>query len=346
MIVKKRMISGIKPTGKITLGNYLGAIKQFIKYQDEYDLWVFIADLHALTLPIDPKELRENTANLAAVYIAAGLDPNKTVLFKQSSIHYGATQLSWILTCNTALGELTKMPQYKNYCDNHKGEGIPTGMLMYPSLMSADILLYDADYVPVGIDQKSHVDLCRDMAEKFNKHYPDSFKLPEAIIPEVGAKIMSLSNPTKKMSKSESDKGTIYILDDIEISKKKIMKAVTDSEDKVYYDLENKPGISNLLTIYSCLSGEEISVIEDRYKNIENYGVFKKDLCKLLENELKPIQEKVSKLLEGETLREILNEGANKAKHYAYHKLKDIYYSIGLLSDSEYILDYSGVISC
>ena len=346
MIAKKRMISGIKPTGKITLGNYLGAIKQFIKYQDEYDLWVFIADLHALTLPIDPKELRENTANLAAVYIAAGLDPNKTVLFKQSSIHYGATQLSWILTCNTALGELTKMPQYKNYCENHLGEGIPTGMLMYPSLMSADILLYDADYVPVGIDQKSHVDLCRDMAEKFNKHYPHSFKLPEAIIPAVGAKIMSLSNPTKKMSKSESDKGTIYILDDIEISKKKIMKSITDSENKVYYDPENKPGISNLLTIYSCLSGEKISVIEDRYKNIENYGIFKRDLCNLLEAELKPLQEKVSSLLKEGTLRGILSEGASKARNYASRKLSDIYFATGLLDETEYILEYNGVTSC
>lgn len=326
----QRMISGIKPTGKVTLGNYLGAIKQFIKYKDEYDLWVFIADLHALTLPISQKELIENTENLAAIYIAAGLDPKKVTLFKQSDI-VGHTELSWLLTCNTVLGELTKMPQYKNYCENHKGEGVPTGMLMYPSLMSADILLYDADYVPVGEDQKSHVDLCRDMAEKFNKRYPDSFKLPETVLAKQGAKIMSLSNPTKKMSKSESDKGTIYILDDIEISKKKIMKAVTDSEDKVYYDPINKPGISNLLTIYSCLSGEDIKVIEDRYKDAINYGVFKKDLCALLEKELLPIQEKVNKLKESGDLNLILFNGSLSAQLAAKRKITEIYKKVGLL---------------
>ena len=326
----QRMISGIKPTGKVTLGNYIGAIKQFITYQEDYDLWVFIADLHALTLPISQKELIENTENLAAIYIAAGLDPKKVTLFKQSSI-IGHTELSWLLTCNTVLGELTKMPQYKNYCENHKGEGVPTGMLMYPSLMSADILLYDADYVPVGEDQKSHVDLCRDMAEKFNRRYPDSFKLPETILAKQGAKIMSLSNPTKKMSKSESDKGTIYILDDIEISKKKIMKAVTDSEDKVYYDPINKPGISNLLTIYSCLSGEDIKVIEDRYKDAVNYGIFKKDLCALLEKELLPIQEKVNKLKESGDLDLILYNGSTIAQLAAKRKITEIYKKVGLL---------------
>ena len=330
MIAKKRMLSGIKPTGKITLGNYLGAIKQFIKYQDDYDLWIFIADLHALTLPIDPKELRENTANLAAVYIAAGLDPNKTVLFKQSSVHYGATQLSWILTCNTALGELTKMPQYKNYCENHLGEGIPTGMLMYPSLMSADILLYDADYVPVGIDQKSHVDLCRDMAEKFNKHYPHSFKLPEAIIPEVGAKIMSLSNPTKKMSKSESDNGTIYLLEDIEIIRRKIMKAITDSENKVYFNPETKPGVSNLLSIYSALSEIPISKLEEKYANISNYGVFKKDLADLVCDKMAQIQARIKRIKELGIIHTVLQNGANKASCEAHNMLETVYKKVGL----------------
>lgn len=327
----ERMISGIKPTGKVTLGNYLGAIKQFIKYQDDYELLVFIADLHALTLPINRDELEENTENLAAIYIASGLDPKKVKLFKQSDI-YGHTELSWLLTCNTVLGEFTKMPQYKNYVENHKNEGVPTGMLLYPSLMSADILLYDVDYVPVGEDQQSHIDLCRDMAEKFNKKYPNTLKLPKSILAKQGAKIMSLSNPTKKMSKSESDKGTIYILDDIEISKKKIMKAVTDSEDKVYYDPINKPGISNLLTIYSCLSGEDIKVIEDRYKDAINYGVFKKDLCTLLEKELLPIQQKVSHLKESGRLDYILYEGKNYANIYSQSKLDKIYKEVGLRS--------------
>ena len=212
----KRMISGIKPTGKITIGNFLGAIKQFIKNQDEYELLVFIADLHALTLPIDPKELRQNIIDLVCIYLACGLDPKKCKIFRQSEV-IGHNDLSWVLTCNTTLGELTKMPQYKNYIVKHGDKGIPAGMLMYPSLMSADILLYDADLVPVGADQMSHVDLCRDMAEKFNKRFPGTFKLPSGVLSKTTSKIMSLSNPMRKMSKSESNKDTIYLLDPIEI---------------------------------------------------------------------------------------------------------------------------------
>ena len=237
--MKKRMVSGIKPTGKITLGNYLGAIKQFIKNQDEHELLVFIADLHALTLPIDPKDLRQNIIDLVCIYLACGLDPKKCKIFKQSDV-MGHNDLSWVLTCNSVLGELTKMPQYKNYIAEHGDKGIPTGMLMYPSLMAADILLYDADFVPVGADQMSHIDLCRDMAEKFNKRFPGTFKLPSGVLSKTTSKIMSLSNPTRKMSKSESDKGTIYLLDPIEISKKKIMKALTDSENKFYYVLRTR----------------------------------------------------------------------------------------------------------
>ena len=205
--MKKRMISGIKPTGAVTLGNYLGAIKPFVSYQDEYDLNLFIADLHALTIYQDPKELRENTDNLIAIYLAAGLDPSKVKIFKQSDVP-AHNQLEWVLTCNTQLPELTKMPQYKNFVERHPGESVPSGMLMYPSLMNADILLYDADYVPVGVDQKPHVDLTRDIAERFNKIYGTTFTMPQAVLAKTGAKIMSLSDPTKKMSKSESDKGT------------------------------------------------------------------------------------------------------------------------------------------
>lgn len=324
-----RMLSGIKPTGKVTLGNYLGAIKQFIKYQDNYDLWVFIADLHALTLPIDPVELKQNIEDLAAIYVACGLDPNKVTLFKQSAV-FGHTELSWLLTCNTSLGEFTKMPQYKNYIDKHSNQGIPSGMLLYPSLMSADILLYDAEYVPVGEDQKSHVDLCRDMVDKFNSRYPDSLVAPKAILAQTGAKIMSLSDPTKKMSKSESDKGTIYLLDDIEISKKKIMKATTDSEGKIYFDKENKPGISNLLTIYSCLTDRSIGDIVSKYANIENYGIFKRDLCAILENTLVPIQNRVKQLKTEGILDSILLDGKIAAQDYADKKLELIYKKIGL----------------
>lgn len=325
----KRMVSGIKPTGKITLGNYLGAIKQFIKYQDEYELLIFIADLHALTLPIDPKDLRQNVEDLVAIYLACGLDPNKCKIFRQSDV-MGHNDLSWILTCNTTLGELTKMPQYKNYIAEHGDKGIPTGMLMYPSLMSADILLYDADFVPVGADQISHIDLCRDMAEKFNKRFPGTFKLPSGVLSKTTSKIMSLSNPTRKMSKSESDKGTIYLLDPIEISKKKIMKALTDSENKFYYDPENKPGLSNLINIYSALSGQATEEVVAQYKNSENYGVFKRALCELLEKELLPVQEKIKEIKESKSYNQVLQDGNKSAQQLAAEKMTQVYKAIGI----------------
>lgn len=325
----KRMVSGIKPTGKITLGNYLGAIKQFIKNQDEHELLVFIADLHALTLPIDPKELKQNVEDLVAIYLACGLDPKKCKIFRQSEV-IGHNDLSWVLTCNSVLGELTKMPQYKNYIAEHGDKGIPSGMLMYPALMSADILLYDADLVPVGADQMSHIDLCRDMAEKFNKRFPGTFKLPSGVLSKTTSKIMSLSNPTRKMSKSESDKGTIYLLDDIEISKKKIMKALTDSENKFYYDPENKPGLSNLINIYSALSGQAIEEIVEQYKDSENYGVFKRALCELLEKELLPIQEKVKEIKESKSYIQVLQDGGWSAQQLANEKMTQVYKAIGI----------------
>ena len=326
----KRMISGIKPTGKISIGNYLGAIKQFIKNQDEYELLVFIADLHALTLPIEPNDLRQNIIDLVCIYLACGLDPKKCKILRQSEV-IGHNDLSWVLTCNSVLGELTKMPQYKNYIAEHGDKGIPTGMLMYPSLMSADILLYDADLVPVGADQMSHVDLCRDMAEKFNKRFPETFKLPSGVLSKTTSKIMSLSNPTRKMSKSESDKGTIYLLDDIEISKKKIMKALTDSENKFYYDPENKPGLSNLINIYAALADITIDDVINLFKDAENYGVFKRALCKLLEAELVPIQQKVAEIKETKSYKEVLAEGATFATEITRKKLIDVYTKIGLI---------------
>ena len=259
---KKRMLSGIKPTGKLTLGNYIGAIKQFIAYQDEYEMFVFIADLHALTLPIDAKELRQNTKDLISIYLACGLDPSKVVLFKQSDVHEHA-ELGYIMTCNSNMGELFRMTQYKDKTAKMgNNESIPTGIYIYPALMAADILLYDADYVPVGIDQKQHVELTRDLAIRFNSHYGDTFKVPEPIIATNGAKINSLSNPLKKMSKSESEKGTVYLLEDLTITRKKIMSAVTDSGSEVVYDTINKPGISNLLTIMSSLTNMPINEIE------------------------------------------------------------------------------------
>lgn len=327
---KARMLSAVKPTGRVTLGNWLGAIKQFVKYQDDYELYVFIANLHALTLPISKKDLKENTENLLAIYLATGLDPNKAVIFKQSDVP-AHTQLEWVLTCNTAVSDLTKMPQYKNYCASHQKQAIPAGMLLYPSLMNSDILLFDTDYVPVGIDQKPHVDLARDVASNFNKTYPDSFKLPEAIVPETGAKIMSLTTPTKKMSKSESDAGTIYILDDIELSKKKIMKAITDSDNLVKYDPENKPGVSNLMTILSCLTGESFDSMEARYSALAYpYGPFKKEIAEVLGNELLSIQTKVAETKASGELKNILAEGAKVANAIVNRKIQKIYDKLGL----------------
>lgn len=318
------MTSGIKPTGKITLGNYLGAIKNFIEYQDKYNLNVFIADLHALTIYSSAEELNQNIKDLIKIYIACGLDINKVKLFRQSKI-YAHNQLEWILTCNTDLSDLTKMPQYKNYCEKHKNEAIPTGMLLYPSLMNADILLYDTELVPVGEDQKPHVDLTRDIAEKFNKLYGQTFILPKALVPKQGAKIMSLSDPTKKMSKSESDKGTIYLLDDIDISIKKIKKATTDSEFKIYYNKETKPGISNLLIILSCLSNKSIEELEDYYKNETNYGIFKKDICDCVYDEINKIQTNIKNI---DTID--LTEIENKMNEIANKKIETVYKKIGL----------------
>lgn len=327
--VKKRMLSGIKPTGKLTLGNYIGAIKQFISYQDEYEMFVFIADLHALTLPIDPKELRENTKDLISIYLACGLDPNKVVLFKQSDVHEHA-ELGYIMACNSNMGELFRMTQYKDKTAKMgSNESIPTGIFIYPALMAADIVLYDPDYVPVGIDQKQHVELTRDIAMRFNSHYSETFKIPEPVVPKNGAKIGSLSNPLKKMSKSESEKGTIYLLEDLAIIRKKIMSAVTDSDTKVYYDEVNKPGISNLLTIMSALTNRSISDLENEFKDC-NYGTFKKAVADVVCNELEALQNKVKEIKNSGIIDKVLEEGAAKASIVAKKKLAKVYRKVGL----------------
>lgn len=328
-VIKKRMLSGIKPTGKITLGNYIGAIKQFISYQDEYELFVFIADLHSLTLPIDAKELRQNTKDLIAIYLACGLDPEKVVLFKQSDVHEHA-ELGYIMTCNSNMGELSRMTQYKDKTSKmSSNESIPTGIFIYPTLMAADILLYDPDYVPVGVDQKQHVELTRDIAIRFNQRYSDTFKIPEPLIARKGAKIASLSNPLKKMSKSESDKGTIYLLEDLAITRKKLMSAVTDSDTVIKYDVENKPGISNLITIMSSLTGKEISEIEKEFEG-KGYGEFKKAVADVVCDHIKEIQQKVKEIQESKIIDKILEDGAKKASQVAYKKLAKVYRKVGL----------------
>lgn len=323
------MISGIKPTGELTLGNYIGAIKQFIQYQDEYELFVFLADLHALTLPIDANELRKNSEDILAIYLACGLDPNKVVIFKQSDVHEHA-ELGYIMACNSYMGELQRMTQYKDKTQKMKNDSIPTGIFIYPTLMAADILLYQADYVPVGIDQKQHVELTRDLVIRFNHHYQkDVFALPAPVLPKQGAKITSLSNPLKKMSKSESDKGTIYLLEDVQIARKKIMSAVTDSENEIRYDMENKPGISNLLTILSVLTHQSIDDLQQKYQNV-GYGQFKKDVADVVCHELETLQQKVQEIKNGHILESILKQGASKASSIASQTLQQVYEVIGI----------------
>lgn len=332
------ILTGIKPSGEMHLGGYLGVILPLIKLQEEYNnLFVFIADIHALTKPILAKDLRRYTEDLIAIYLAAGLNPERCTIFRQSSVPAHA-QLSQILTCYLNVADLTKMPQYKNYIATHPGEAVPAGMLDYVNWMNADIALYSPEIntkakllVPCGEDQLPHVYLCQEVLRRFNKLYGEAFKLPEPITQKVGAKIMSLTNPTKKMSKSESDAGTIYLLEDAEISKKKIMKAVTDSDNIVKYDPENKPGVSNLMTILSCLTGESFDSIEARYSALKYpYGPFKKEIAETLGNELSKIQTKVAEIKASGQLATILSAGATVANCIANKKIQKIYSEIGL----------------
>lgn len=321
--MKKRMLTGLQPTGVITLGNYVGAIKQMVKYQDEYDSYLFVADMHAITIPQDPKELSKNIRSLIALYLACGIDPKKNIIYIQSENIYHAN-ISWMLECNTYYGELSRMTQFKD--KSKKNINFTSGLLTYPVLMAADILAYDADIVPTGIDQKQHVELARDIALRFNKKYGETFKLPEPFIKSEVTKIMDLQDPTKKMSKSSSNqKGVIRLLDDLNDIRKKIMSAVTDSESKVYYDQINKPGISNLMNIYSCFSNLSLKEIEEKYENA-NYGVFKKDLADLVINEISKIQNNYNEIINSKSLDQILDNGkeiTNKIAKEKYELMKE-----------------------
>ena len=321
----KTMLSGIKPTGKLTLGNYIGAIRQFAKYQDEYEMYIFIANLHAITIQVDPKELKKNTRDLVALYLACGLDPKKTTVFLQSDVHEHA-ELGWILTCHSYMGELQRMTQYKD--KTAKGEtNITAGLFTYPSLMAADILLYDADYVPVGIDQKQHVELARNIAERFNNRYGETFTVPEPLVEEVGAKVMSLTEPTKKMSKSGDDeKCVIYLLDDPKAARKKIMSAVTDSIGIIQYDVENQPGIANLLTIHSTLTGESIDSIVERFKG---KGYLKKEIGDNIEKFLTELQGRYNEIINSGICEQVLEEGRLKAGKLAHKKLMKVKKRVG-----------------
>lgn len=322
----KRMLTGLQPTGVITLGNYIGAIKQMVKYQDEYESFLFVADLHAITVPKEEFNLKENTRSLIALYLACGIDPNKNTIFVQSQNEYHAN-LSWVLECNTYFGELSRMHQFK---EKSKGkENFTAGLFTYPVLMASDITIYDADYVPVGMDQKQHVEIARDIAERFNKKYGKTFVVPEPLISTTGTKIMDLIDPTKKMSKSsENQNGVIRLLDEPEVIRKKIMRATTDSGMEVRYDEENKPGISNLINIYASLTGKEIKQIEDEFME-SNYGTFKKAVADVVVAEIEKIQSRYNEYINGNEIDEILKAGANKTRMYAKAKYEAVKNKIG-----------------
>lgn len=323
----KRILTGLQPTGNITLGNYIGAIKQMVKNQDDFESYIFIADMHAITVAQDPEKLKDNIRNLIAIYLASGIDPEKNTIFLQSDNVYHAN-LSWILECLTPYGELTRMTQFKD--KKEKNVNFGAGLLTYPVLMASDILLYDSDLIPVGADQKQHVELARNIAQRFNNRFGDTFKVPDAYISKSGAKIMDLVDPTKKMSKSsDNPKGIIYLLDEENIIRKKIMGATTDSEMLIKYDPEKKPGISNLITIYNALTDLSIEDIEKKYVG-SNYGTFKKDVADIVVNSLKPIQERYNEIINSDVLDKILDAGKAKTSVMAKQKYEIVRNKVGL----------------
>lgn len=325
----KRVFSGIQPSGTIQLGNYLGAIKHHVNLQKEYDCLYCIVDLHAITVRQDPEELRQNVRKLAAIYLACGLDEKKCILFAQSHVKEHA-ELAWILNCYTQLGELERMTQFKDKAKQHK-ENINAGLFTYPALMAADVLLYNANLVPVGEDQKQHIELMRDIAKRFNHIYGDIITVPEPMIAKQGARIMGLDDASKKMSKSaDSEYNYISLLDDKETIEKKIMKAQTDSDSDVKYDVQNKPEISNLLTIFSLITDKSIKDLELKYQG-KGYGDFKKDLAKAVIEFIDPIQEKYNSIYKNTSkLDKILDKGAKKARKIAEKNIAEIKNVIGL----------------
>ena len=324
----KKVLTGLQPTGVITLGNYIGAIQQMKSYQEEYDSYMFVADLHSITVPQDPDELRANIRSLVALYIACGIDPAKNTMYVQSDVSY-IPCISWLLECNSYYGELSRMTQFKDKSLKHAN--FTSGLLTYPILMTADIIGADADFVPVGVDQKQHVELARDVAIRFNKKYGDTFVIPEPLIKKAGTKIMDLQNPIVKMSKSaENKKGVILMLDDVNVTRKKIMSATTDSEMEVRFDIENKPGISNLINIYASLTGLSSKEIEEEFKGC-NYGTFKGKVADTVINEILIIQDKYNEVMESKYLTDILDNGAEKMCEVFKKKYEIMKEKIGLV---------------
>lgn len=327
---KKVIFSGMQPSGSLTLGNYLGALKNWVKLQSEYDCYYCVVDMHAITVPKEPKDLRKNTLELLANYIAAGIDPEQVTLFIQSHVSAHA-ELGWVLNCMTYFGELGRMTQFKDKSNKLDNSSIPAGLFTYPVLMAADILLYQADLVPVGEDQRQHLEITRDIAQRFNNRFSDTFKVPDAFISKEGAKIMSLQDPTSKMSKSDSNENAyIILMDGPDAIRRKLKRAVTDSEGIVRYS-DSQPGVKNLLNIYSKITNKTTDEIVADYEG-KGYAQFKDDVAEVIIGELKPIQERIDYLLKNKDyLEKIYINGAEKAEVVARKTLRKVYKKVGFI---------------
>ncbi len=325
---KKVIFSGMQPSGIITLGNYLGALKNWTNLQDEYNCVFCIVDMHAITVRQEPAVLRKNARELMMLYIAAGLNPEKNIIYMQSHVSAHA-ELAWILNCFTYMGELNRMTQFKDKSQKHS-DNINAGLFTYPALMAADILLYQTDLVPVGVDQKQHLELTRDLAIRFNNIYGNTFKVPEGYIPKVGAKIMSLQDPTKKMSKSDTDiNASISVIDDTDTIIRKFKRAVTDSEAEVRFDEENKPGISNLMTIYGAITGQSMEQVENEFVG-KGYGDFKLKVGEAVAEELKPLQNRFKELSTDKAYIDgMIKKNAEVANYLAIKTLRKVQKKVG-----------------
>ena len=327
---KKVLLSGIQPSGDLHLGNYLGAIKNWAELSDQFDCYWFMADLHTITVRQEAAELRRRTLTQIATYIACGLDPEKNTIFVQSHVHQHA-ELGWVLACHTMFGELSRMTQFKDKAAKH-ADNINAGLFTYPCLMAADILLYQPDFVPVGEDQKQHVEICRDVATRFNHLHGDVFKVPQPYIPKAGARVMSLNQPDTKMSKSIPE-GCVFLMEKPEDIMRKFKRAITDSDTErcVHYDREAKPGVSNLMSIYSAITGESYETIEAQFEG-KGYGAFKPVVGEAVVELLRPIREETQRLLADKAYLEgVYRAGAEKAAYVAEKTLRKVYKKVGFL---------------
>ncbi len=325
----KRIVTGLKPTSKLTLANYTAVVKPLVELQEDYEIIIFVADLHAITVRQDRQELRKLIKEFSALYLACGLDSSKVKIFIQSEIMAHA-QLGWILMCNSYLGELNRMTQYKDKLANSNVDGLSAGFYVYPALMAADILLYDADFVYVGDDQKQHLELTRDLAIRFNNHYGETFKVPQTKTNEISTRIMDLQDPTVKMSKSSvNEKGCIFMLDSLDIIKKRLRSAVTDSDATIYYDKTNKPGISNLIELYAAFSKKSVDEVVTMFKDC-SYKDFKESLSNIIVKEIEPIQKRYYELMNGNELDKIFDSGRDYCSKIAFRKIKKVEHKVGL----------------